>query len=113
MTMTMTQTPTLAVVHSAWAAALDELEEALAATERVLLGEQDELPDWTPPAHVGPLPVELTTRAHRLLVRQRALISQTLSATIGVRQKVALLDKLSGISNARTANVSAYVDLKA
>ena len=99
--------------YDAWSAALDELELTLAATEKVLLGEQGELPDWTPPAHLGPLPVELTTRAHRLLVRQRALISQTLSATVGVRQKVALLDKLTGISNARTSDVPAYVDLTA
>lgn len=48
--------------------ALEDLEENLVE------GEAGRVPGWQPPAHLGPLPVELESRARRLLANQQELI---------------------------------------
>lgn len=103
------------VWHDAWAAALDELEVTLEAAERLLRGEEpehDETPAWQPPEMAGPMPAEHVARAQALLGRQRLLISQAAAAKVGVRQKLELLDKLTGSAGHRQST-PVYVDLTA
>ena len=102
--------------REAWGAALDELELTIELTERLLGGEvPDDLdvPDWTPPNIGGPIPSELAFRARTLLGRQQSLIAETVTATVGVRRKVELLDKLTGASKGARTEPSVYVDLTA
>jgi hypothetical protein len=102
--------------REAWGAALDELELTIEMTERLLGGDvPDDLdvPEWTPPAIDGPIPSELAFRARTLLGRQQSLITETVTATVGVRRKLELLDKLTGTSKGARTEPSVYVDLTA
>jgi hypothetical protein len=102
--------------REAWRSALDELELTLEHTERLLSGEtvaDEEPPAWTPPAVSGPVPTEFAVRARLLLGRQQALISETLTARVGVRQKLELLDKLTGARRGARDEQPVYVDLTA
>ncbi len=102
--------------REAWGAALDELELTLELVECLLGGEvpdDHEVPEWTPPAIDGPIPSELAFRARTLLGRQQSLINDTVTATVGVRRKIELLDKLTGTSKGARTEPSVYVDLTA
>ena len=61
----------------------------------------------------GPVPSELAFRARTLLGRQQSLIAETVAATVGVRRKVELLDKLTGSRRAAHDERPVYVDLTA
>ena len=98
--------------REAWVHALDELELTLEATERLLNGDFDvPVPMWAPPVLEGPLPTDLAERARALQVRQRLLITETVVAVTGTRQKLELLDKLNGLAGARHAQRPVYLDL--
>lgn len=66
----MTETPRTSDTFTAWVDALDALErdldDALEAEPRA----------WTPPVGLSPLPPELTERAQRILLAQRALTAR-------------------------------------
>lgn len=98
-----------------WAAALDELELTVTVAERLLDGEagDEELPAWNPPRGLGPIPPLHVRRAQRLLARQRELISRAAAAKVGVRQKVELLDRLTGAGQGAQPRTPLYVDLTA
>ena len=98
-----------------WAAALDELELTVTVAERLLEGEasDEELPIWNPPQGLGPIPPVHVRRAQRLLARQRELISRAATAKVGVRQKLELLDRLTGAGQGARPRTPLYVDLTA
>ena len=98
--------------HDAWAAALDELELTLDATER-LLDHQDgdaDVPAWTPPVVPGPMPPDLAARAQQLLDRQGGTIRRAVTGAGDLRQRLDLLGKLTGGKAAR-AERPVYVDM--
>ncbi|MGN6577204.1 MAG: hypothetical protein ACTHKG_16145 [Nocardioides sp.] len=102
--------------QDAWGAALDELELTLEQTERILNGEpldEVEATGWNPPPVSGPIPAQYVVRARTLLDRQQALISETVTATVGIRQKLDLLDKLTGSRRGARDEHPVYVDLTA
>ena len=75
--------------HRAWAAALDDLELDVAAVE-ALLADSHRIRDlppadpWSPPAGLGPLPLDLRPRADAILQRQLAAaadVARTLATT--------------------------------
>lgn len=102
--------------REAWRSALDELELTLELTERLLGGElpgATAIPSWTPPVIDGPMPEDYAFRARILLGRQQALITQTLSATVAARQRIDLLDKLTGVQKGARPEQAVYVDLTA
>ena len=102
--------------REAWCSALDELELTLELTERLLGGDvppELDIPGWSPPDTTGPMPTEYALRARELLSRQQALISETVSATVGIRQKIDLLDKLTGSRRGALDERPVYVDLTA
>lgn len=84
---------------SAWAAALDELELSLDETERLLDGGDPDrgttVAPWAPPALVGPMPVDLRTRALALHHRQQQLLQATAQAANGLRRQAALTSRMS------------------
>jgi hypothetical protein len=99
--------------HCAWAAALDELEMDVAATEALLTGEHAarEHPPadrWSPPAGLGPLPLDLRPRADAILARQIAATEALARAMIANRQQAALLDRVQTAQ--RPAPRPAYLD---
>lgn len=98
-----------------WAAALDELELTVTVAERLLDGEDidAELPVWNPPQGLGPIPPAHVRRAQGLLARQRRLISRAAAAKVGVRQKVEILDRLTGAGQGAQPRTPLYVDLTA
>ena len=102
--------------REAWGAALDELELTLELVESLLNGEAPDdldVSEWSPPKINGPIPSELAFRARTLLGRQQSLITETVSATVSVRRKIELLDKLTGTSRGARTEPSVYVDLTA
>ena len=101
--------------HDPWAAALDELEVTVTIAQRLIDGEgaDEELPAWNPPQGLGPIPSLHVRRAQRLLARQRELISRAAAAKVGVRQKVELLDRLTGAGQGAQPRTPLYVDLTA
>lgn len=102
--------------REAWRSALDELELTVEMTERLLEGDVPVglvVPRWTPPSVRGPVPDEYAVRARTLLGRQQALIAETVVASVGVRQKIELLDKLTGAPAGGRAGQSVYVDVTA
>ena len=99
-----------------WRTALDDLEQTLESTERLLDGDvaaEPVLPGWSPPDLPGPIPAEYAVRARALLGRQQELISRTVSATVGVSQKIELLDKLTASRRGARDGNPVYVDLTA
>ena len=103
--------------RTAWVTALDELERTLDATARLLSGETPtealDMPEWSPPHIKGSLPADLVARAERLLGRQQAYIDEIASARLVTRQKMVLLDKLTGGYGPASTAVPVYVDITA
>lgn len=105
--------------HSAWVAALDDLEGTLADTERLLRGdvEPEAAPEatagWTPPVMPCPLPADLVQRAESLLARQRVLVAEAASAVGGLRQQAGLVQRMESRSGMRPSHRPVYVDLTA
>jgi hypothetical protein len=85
---------------AAWSAALDALELEADGVEQ-LLRHRDVLPDaepdgpmFVPPQGIGPLPLRLTERAHRLAQRQLDLSRELSIAIAGNRQQARLVSRL-------------------
>lgn len=81
--------------HRSWERALDELELDVDRAEELLHDEHaaKDLPPapWTPPADLGPLPLELRPRADAILERQIAVAKQiATSLTMNRRQAAAI-----------------------
>ncbi|WP_433610088.1 hypothetical protein ACQP2P_40170 [Dactylosporangium sp. CA-139114] len=80
---------------AAWAAALDAMELEADAVEQLL--RHRELPPqmvFTPPEGIGPLPLELTERARRLVQRQLDLSRELSIAIAGNRQQARLVNRM-------------------
>jgi hypothetical protein len=82
--------------RQAWAAVLDELELDVVVAEALLADTQRErdLPitdPWTPPAGLGPLPLDLRPRADALLTRQ-------LSAAVAVACALATTGRQAAVA---------------
>ena len=80
--------------RAAWTAALDELEADVDAVEAVLDDDhrRRELPaatPWSPPAGLGPLPLDLRPRADGILGRQLAAAERLAQAITGNRRQAA------------------------
>ena len=84
--------------HDAWVRALDGLEADVVQVESVLADEHRlrDLPvveEWTPPQELGPLPLDLASRAEAILDRQvraaravvQALVNNRRHATVAAR----------------------------
>jgi hypothetical protein len=99
--------------RSAWVAALDALDADVVAIESMLLEEQRirDLPradPWSPPAGMGPLPLDLRPRADAILARQASAAQQLIMAIASNRRQTALVAKIEmgGVGKAAPA----YVD---
>lgn len=96
----------------AWTAALDALEADVAAVEAALTAEHRlrELPvtdRWSPPAGLGPMPLDLADRADAILARQLAAAAALAGAAATTRQHAAMVGRLAGLPGAPRP---AYID---
>jgi hypothetical protein len=85
--------------RSAWVAALDALDVDVAAVERMLLEEHRirDLPKsdpWSPPAGLGPLPLDLRPRADAILARQASAAQQLILSIASNRRQAAFVAKV-------------------
>jgi hypothetical protein len=85
--------------QQAWAAALDALELDVAAAEALLADGQRtrDLPaadPWSPPAGLGPLPLDLRPRADGILTRQLAAATDLVRALATTRRQAAAAGRL-------------------
>jgi hypothetical protein len=86
--------------RDAWVTMLDELELDVARIEALLADTQRDrdLPisdPWTPPAGLGPLPLDLLPRADRVLARQLAAATAVACALATTRRQAAVVELLS------------------
>ncbi len=102
--------------HAAWTAALDELEADVARVESLLV-EDHVLRDnpvadpWSPPAGLGPLPLDLRPRADAILNRQLSAAQNIALALTTNRQHAAFAAKVESGSDG--APRPTYVDYAA
>ena len=80
--------------HSAWAAALDELEADVAQVEALLVDDHMHRDNpvvnpWSPPEGLGPLPLDLRPRADAVLARQIAATQAVVVALASNRRQAA------------------------
>jgi hypothetical protein len=78
--------------HHAWTAALDELEADVDRVEALLADDHRvrDLPavdPWSPPAGLGPLPLDLCPRADSILSRQLAAAQSLALTMVGNRRQ--------------------------
>ena len=98
-----------------WAIVLEEMEgEVLAAQESLTTGRTEDIAawgrrtaDWTPPQHLGQLPLDLRERAARLLQHQLAVAEELAERILQSRQQ---RDLAARMSYARTRPVAAFID---
>ncbi len=99
--------------HAEWAAALDALEMEVEAVEAMLVDEHRSretaaADPWTPPAGLGPLPLDLRPRADGILARQLAAAQQITLALATNRRQAAFAAKVE--VGAQGAARPAYLD---
>ncbi|HEX8973762.1 hypothetical protein [Oryzihumus sp.] len=90
-----------------WEQVLDEFEACLAEQERQL--DEDPAADlvaFTPPTDLGPMPLEVSERAGRLLLRAGQLGDRVAAQLGGAGRQLALANRMAGTRAGRTA----YVD---
>jgi hypothetical protein len=85
--------------RSAWAAALDDLEMDVAATESMLtdarrMNETPEANPWMPPQDLGALPLELRPRADEILTRQLMAAEEIARRLTSTRQQQAVTARI-------------------
>ena len=85
--------------RDAWVAALDDLDADVARMEALLADAQRvrDLPltdPWSPPAGLGPLPLDLRPRADAILTRQVAATQQLAVAIAANRRQAAFAAKV-------------------
>jgi hypothetical protein len=98
-----------------WATVLEEMEgEVLAAQQSLEANRTEDIAtwgrrtaDWTPPQHLGQLPMDLRERAARLLQHQLAVAEELAERILQSRQQ---RDLAARMSYARTRPAAAYVD---
>ncbi|SEO78189.1 hypothetical protein [Trujillonella endophytica] len=98
-----------------WATVLEEMEgEVLAAEESLTAGRTEDIAawgrrtaDWTPPQHLGQLPMDLRERAARLLQHQLSVAEELAERILQSRQQ---RDLAARMSYARTRPAAAFVD---
>lgn len=99
--------------HQAWVAALDELEFDLAAAEQLLaeVRRGHELPaidPWSPPAGLGPLPLDLRPRADGILARQLRVATEIAAGLSLNRRQATVAARLE--SGSQETQRPAYLD---
>jgi hypothetical protein len=85
--------------RSAWIAALDALDADVERIETMLTDEHRvrDLPaadPWTPPAGLGPLPLDLRPRADGILTRQMSAAQQLALSLAANRRQAAFLSRV-------------------
>ncbi len=93
----------------AWLTALDELELAADEAERLLASTHPpaaEVPRWTPPTGLGPLPLALRTRAETLLARHIDVARRTAAAAAMSRREAAVVQQIT----AKAPALPVYLD---
>lgn len=85
--------------RSAWMAALDALDADVTAIESMLAEEHRlrDLPQadpWSPPAGMGPLPLDLRPRADGILARQASAAQQLILSIASNRRQAAFVAKV-------------------
>lgn len=85
--------------RTAWVAALDALDADVTATETLLIEEHRirDLPaadPWSPPAGMGPLPLDLRPRADAILTRQASAAQRLIMAIASNRRQAAFAAKV-------------------
>ncbi|MGY1741591.1 MULTISPECIES: hypothetical protein [unclassified Blastococcus] len=98
-----------------WATVLEEMEGEVLAAQQSLQGNRVEeiaawgrrTADWTPPQHLGQLPMDLRERAARLLQHQLAVAEELAERILQSRQQ---RDLAARMAYSRTRPVAAYVD---
>jgi hypothetical protein len=98
--------------RTAWASALDTLEMDVIAAERLLADDHRsrDLPPadpWSPPAGLGPLPLDLRPRADAILARQLATAAAMVAGIGATRRQAALAGRLE---SGRDDDRPAYLD---
>ncbi|GAA2516240.1 hypothetical protein [Pilimelia columellifera] len=100
--------------RSAWKAALDALEQDVETVE-TMLAEEHRLQEielssgWTPPANLGPLPLDLRPRADEILTRQLAAAQALSMAMTANRRQSAFAAKVENGDPGK--NPPAYLDV--
>lgn len=91
-----------------WSDALDALDAELARSRAALDsgGQVEPLQAFTPPAGLGPLPVELVPRVHELLAATQGLARDLERRLVGTRRELAMIDRI----RPRESVESSYVD---
>jgi hypothetical protein len=83
----------------AWSRVLDEFGRCLEQQEElVAAGQYGDVVPFTPPADLGPLPVELEFSARRLLARARALEESVEQEVDAARRRDRMLRRMHGMS---------------
>ncbi|GAA2976599.1 hypothetical protein [Actinokineospora diospyrosa] len=98
----------------AWATALDRLESDVASAEALLTEEHmlRELPKfdpWTPPAGLGPLPLDMRPRADAVLRRQLEVATKLAAAMSGAAMHSLVVGKM--VEDRRDPARPSYVDV--
>ncbi|GAB1643302.1 hypothetical protein [Krasilnikovia sp. MM14-A1259] len=99
--------------RDAWVGALDELEANVEVIEQMIRDEHrtQDLPEatpWKPPAGIGPLPLDLRSRAEGILARQLEVAKATALAITANRRQTALASRIE-VGTAGKA-IPSYVD---
>jgi hypothetical protein len=85
--------------HQAWTEALDHMEADVGSAE-ALLAEDHRMRDhpvrsaWRPPDGLGPLPLELRTRADEVLLRQQAVAERLQRLMAGTARQAAVIGRI-------------------
>jgi hypothetical protein len=98
--------------RGAWAAALDELEMDVEATEAMLadghrMAETPRANPWQAPQNLGALPLELRPRADEILTRQLAVAEEVGRRLTATRQQQAMTAR---IETGEAVNRPVYLD---
>jgi hypothetical protein len=99
--------------HREWVAALDALEADVVEVEELIADDhrlrENPLSDlWTPPAGLGPMPLDLRPRASTVLARQIAAAQAIATAIATNRRQAAMATRIE--SGGQGAPRPAYVD---
>jgi hypothetical protein len=82
-----------------WSRVLDEFGRCLEQQEELVAsGQYGDVVAFTPPADLGPLPVELELSARRLLARARALEESVELEVDAARRRDRMLRRMQGMS---------------
>lgn len=93
-----------------WEAVLNRLEEGVATALRAMEDPLDApaIELWSPPADLGPLPVELRERMERLIEAQKALLEMVAGRRDDVGKQIKALRRVPGVGEPER---SLYLDI--